>query len=123
MRTILTCDFTNRSVVSGRSNSLANVGSKDLQFIDANIVALRQGVQSYPSELGFYKEPQLDHLRRIVFTVYDVIQNYPIAELYVELGDREIRWIKPMTHYRVTPFELDLELIQYGPSHLPSIAV
>lgn len=125
MKTIVTLDFTNRDVVSGRSNSLNQFGSQDLQFIDANVVALRQAPQSYPSELGFYKEPQIDHLRRIVFTIYDVIQNYPVAELFVELGNRRMRWLKPMTHYRITPFELDLELIHDPaiPSQLGSIAV
>lgn len=125
MRTHITLDFTNHDVVSGRSNSLVHVGVKDHRFIDANIVALRQGPQNYESELCAYKEPQLDHLQRIVFTVFDKIQNRPVAELLVELEQKRMRWIKPMTMYRVTPFELDLELVQDPaiPTHLWSIAV
>ena len=125
MRTIITLDFTNHTVVSGRSNSLRKHGNPELRFTDANVVALRQGPQNYESGLGFYKEPQLDHLTRIVFTVFDTVQNYPIAELEVELEKKQMRWIKPMTFYRILPFELDLELIQDPtiPTHLPSIAI
>lgn len=125
MKTIITLHFTNRDCVSGRANSLNPYGSKDLQFTDANVVGLRQEPQTYESELAVYKEPQLDHLNRIVFTVFDTIQNYPVAELMVELGQRRMRWIKPVMHYRLTPFELDLELDQSPaiPSQLGSIAV
>lgn len=99
-------------MVSGRSSSLVHLGSADHQFLDANIVSVSQGPQSYESELGFYKEPQLEFPTRVVFTIFDVIQNYPIAELEIELREKRLRWIKPWTHYRTTPFDLELELIQ-----------
>lgn len=125
MKTTIVLDFTNRDCVSGRSSSLLHVGVKDHRFIDANVISLRQGPQTYESELCAYKEPQLDHLQRIVFTVFDVIQNRPVAELVVELEQKRMRWIKPMTMYRLTPFQLELELVQDPaiPTHLESIAV
>uniref|UniRef100_A0AB39CDJ9 Uncharacterized protein n=1 Tax=Pseudomonas phage RVTF4 TaxID=3236931 RepID=A0AB39CDJ9_9VIRU len=99
-------------MVSGRSSSLAHLGSKDHQFIDANVVSLTQGPQSYESELDFYKEPGLEFPTKVVFTFFDRIQNYPVAELEVELRNKQLRWIKPWTHYRTTPFDVELELIQ-----------
>jgi len=112
-------------MVSGRSSSLANVGSKDHQFVDADVVALTQGPQSYESELEFYKEPQLEFPTRVVFTIFDKIQNYPVAELEIELRKKQLRWIKPWTHYRTTPFDMELVLIQDLDilQHLGSIAV
>lgn len=99
-------------MVSGRSSSLVHVGSKDHQFIDADVIALTQGPQSHQSELGFYKEPSLEFPTRIVFTFFDKVVNYPIAELEIELRLKRLRWIKPYTHYRIKPFDVTIELTQ-----------
>lgn len=125
MKTRLLLDYSNRGVVSGRSNSLVHHGSPDHQFTDVNVLAVTQGPQTYESELGFYKEPQLEFPNRVVFTFFDKIQNQLIAELEVELQLKRMRWIKSVTMFRVTPFQVELELIQDPavPSHLWSIAV
>lgn len=125
MKTRLLLDYSNRGVVSGRSNSLVHHGSPDLQFTDVNVLAVTQGPQTYESELGFYKEPQLEFPNRIVFTFFDKIQNQLIAELEVELQLKRMRWIKSVTMFRVTPFQVEIELIQDPtiPAHLWSIAI
>lgn len=118
-------DYTNRAVVSGRSSSLVHVGDQNLQFIDADVIAALQQPQNYESEIGFYKEPQLEFPTRVVFTFFDSIQNYPIAELEIELQKKRLRWIKPVLMYRLTGFQVILELKQSPtiPTHLWSIAV
>lgn len=125
MKTNITLDYSNRDTVSGRSSSLVHVGDKDLRFVDANVLAVTQGPQTYESELGFYKEPQLEFPNRVVFTFFDKVQNYPVAELEVELQLKRLRWIKPVTMYRLTPFQVILELSQDPaiPEHQWSIAV
>jgi len=125
MKTSITLDYSNRGVVSGRSNSLVHIGSPDHTFIDANVLSITQGPQNYESELGVYKEPQLEFPNRIVFIFFDRIQNEMIAELEVELQLKRMRWIKPVSMRRLTPFQTVLELSQDPaiPSHLWSIAV
>lgn len=125
MRTQLTLDYSNRGAVSGRSNSLVHVGSKDHTFIDANVLLVTQGPQNYESELGFYKEPQLVFPDQIIFTFFDRIQNQVIAELEIELQRKQMRWIKPVSMTRLTPFQAVVEFVQDPAilAHLPSIAV
>jgi hypothetical protein len=125
MKTQLTLDYSNPGVVSGRSHSLVHVGSKDHTFIDANVLSVTQGPQIYESELGFYKEPQLEFPNRIIFTFFDRIQNEMIAELEVELQLKRFRWIKPVSMRRLTPFQTVVEFSQDPAisSHLWSIAV
>lgn len=112
LKTPIQLNFNTRDCVSGRSSSLVHFGDPDHQFIDADVVTLTQGPQTYESELGFYKEPQLEFPTRLVFIFFDRVQNYPVAELELELREKRMRWIKPYTHYRITPFDVTIELIQ-----------
>lgn len=125
MKTTLTLDFSNRGVVSGRSSSLVHVGSKEHTFIDVDVLSITQAPQNYESELGVYKEPQIEFPNRVIFTFFDKIQNQMIAELEIELQLKRLRWIKPVSMRRMTPFQTTIELSQ-DPAilvHLPSIAV
>ncbi|QBJ02819.1 hypothetical protein MZD04_gp293 [Pseudomonas phage Psa21] len=88
-------------------------------------MSITQGPQNYESELGVYKEPQIEFPNRVIFTFFDKIQNQMIAELEIELQLKRLRWIKPVSMRRMTPFQTTIELSQ-DPAilvHLPSIAV
>ncbi|WDS62150.1 hypothetical protein [Pseudomonas phage D6] len=88
-------------------------------------MSITQGPQNYESELGVYKEPQIEFPNRIIFTFFDRIQNQMIAELEIELQLKHMRWIKPVSMTRLTPFQTVVEFSQDPaiPSHLWSIAV
>jgi hypothetical protein len=112
IRTIVTLDYTNDKVVSGRSNNLSMFGHPDLAFTDVNIIELIPHRHWKPLVMRFYKEKAYLFPEQYNFTIFNEIRTELMGELHVELYFKRMRWTKPQTFFNTPGYTVKLEIIQ-----------
>lgn len=112
IRTLVTLDYTNDKVVSGRSHRLAQYGDPDLAFTDVNIIELIPHRSWQHVEMRSYKEKAYLFPAEYNFTIFNDIRKHLMGELNVELYYKRMRWTKPATYFQTPGYTVILEIVQ-----------
>lgn len=112
IRTVITLDYMNDKVVSGRSHRLAQYGNPELAFTDVNILELIPHPSWQHVDMRSYKEKSNLFPEQYNFTIFNNVRKHLMGELNIELYRKRLRWTKPQTYFGTPGYQVVLEIIQ-----------